>query len=116
MPAKVVSATPSGDETGVDPESSVLIRIEDRSGTVDVNSVSLTLDGIDAGGSIEKSGGSTSIIVDRSGHLWLPNQTVTLYGADTIGTLVLGDMNVHEKSWLKYSDGTSAEGRELRDL
>jgi hypothetical protein len=72
-----------------------LIRIEDRSGSVDVNSVSLTLDGIDAGGSIEKSGGSTSIMVDRSGQLWLPNQTVTAELAYTAG----GEERTSSWSW-----------------
>ncbi len=38
------------------------------------------------------------------------------FGTETVGTLVIGDMNVHETSWRKCSDGTSIEGRELRDL
>ena len=33
-----------------------------------------------------------------------------------MGTILVGDMNVHEASWLKYSDGTSPEGRALRDV
>ena len=32
------------------------------------------------------------------------------------GTILVGDMNVHEVSWLKFSDGTSPEGRALRDV
>ena len=38
------------------------------------------------------------------------------YGRDTMGTILFGDMNVHEVSWLKHSDGTSIEGRALRDV
>ena len=38
------------------------------------------------------------------------------HGRDTMGTIFVGDMNVHEASWLKYSDGTSPEGRALRDV
>ena len=36
------------------------------------------------------------------------------FGDGTIQTIILGDMNVHEASWLRYSDGTSLEGRELQ--
>ena len=32
------------------------------------------------------------------------------YGANVLGTILLGDMNVHEESWLRFSDGTSPEG------
>ena len=35
------------------------------------------------------------------------------FGSDTVGTLILGDMNVHEPAWLRYSSGTTIEGREL---
>ena len=35
------------------------------------------------------------------------------FGSDTVGTLILGDMNVHEQAWLRYSSGTTIEGREL---
>ena len=28
----------------------------------------------------------------------------------------MGDLNVHEASWLKFSDGTSVEGRELHEF
>ncbi len=38
------------------------------------------------------------------------------FGSDVLGTILLGDMNVHEQSWLSFSDGTSIEGRALRDL
>ena len=38
------------------------------------------------------------------------------YGANVLGTILLGDMNVHEESWLRFSDGTSPEGRVLRDI
>ena len=32
-----------------------------------------------------------------------------------LGVILVGDMNVHERSWLKYSNGISAEGRKLRE-
>ena len=38
------------------------------------------------------------------------------YGKDTVGTVLIGDLNVHEASWLKYSSGTSVEGRELHEF
>ncbi len=36
------------------------------------------------------------------------------FGEGTIRTIIMGDMNVHEASWLRHSDGTSLEGRELQ--
>ncbi len=36
------------------------------------------------------------------------------FGENTIYTIVMGDMNVHEASWLRFSDGTSEEGRALQ--
>ena len=38
------------------------------------------------------------------------------FATDTVGTIILGDMNVHEASWLRHSDGTSVEGRELHGI
>ena len=35
------------------------------------------------------------------------------FATDTVGTIVLGDLNVHEPAWLRYSAGTTLEGREL---
>ncbi len=35
------------------------------------------------------------------------------FGGHTIFTIVMGDMNAHEASWLRFSDGTSEEGRAL---
>ena len=35
---------------------------------------------------------------------------------DAVGTIIAGDMNVHHKQWLKYSTGTSVEGRALSDV
>ena len=35
------------------------------------------------------------------------------FGEGTIQTIIMGDLNVHEISWLKYSEGSSLEGREL---
>ena len=37
-------------------------------------------------------------------------------GHGTLGSIILGDMNVHEETWLRFSHGTSVEGRALRDL
>ena len=36
------------------------------------------------------------------------------FAADTVGTILLGDVNVHEPTWLRYSAGTTPEGRELQ--
>ncbi len=41
---------------------------------------------------------------------------VAEFGAGTLGTILVGDMNVHEERWLRHSDGTSPEGRLLRDI
>ena len=38
------------------------------------------------------------------------------YGNLAIHTIVMGDFNVHEVAWLRYSDGTTPEGRELHDI
>ena len=35
------------------------------------------------------------------------------HGEQTIYTILMGDMNVHEVDWLRYSDGSTEEGREL---
>ena len=35
------------------------------------------------------------------------------FGEGTIQTIIMGDINVHEISWLKYSNGSTLEGREL---
>ena len=35
---------------------------------------------------------------------------------DTIGTMVLGDMNIHHASWRRHSSSTSAAGRELFEV
>ena len=35
------------------------------------------------------------------------------FGEGTIQTIIMGDLNVHEISWLKHSEGSSLEGREL---
>ena len=41
-------------------------------------------------------------------------EEVSEFGEHTMRTIIVGDMNVHEASWLRYSDGTSAEGQALR--
>ena len=38
------------------------------------------------------------------------------FARDVSGQIILGDLNVHEASWLKHSDGTSVEGRELHEF
>lgn len=38
------------------------------------------------------------------------------FGAMAIHTIVMGDFNCHEAPWLRFSDGSSAEGRELHDI
>ena len=35
------------------------------------------------------------------------------YVADAVGTIILGDLTVHGPAWLRYSAGTTIEGREL---
>ncbi len=36
-----------------------------------------------------------------------------LFAGDAFGHIVVGDLNVHEASWLRFSNGTSLEGQEL---
>ena len=43
------------------------------------------------------------------------NSELQRFGTNTIGTFIIGDLNVHEETWLKYSSGTSIEGRTLHD-
>ena len=38
------------------------------------------------------------------------------FGGYCMGTIIIGDMNVHEKLWLTYSRRTSPAGRLLRDV
>ncbi len=40
-------------------------------------------------------------------------EELATHGAQAIYTIIMGDMNVHEESWLRHSDGSSEEGREL---
>ncbi len=44
------------------------------------------------------------------------DEEIANFGGETLGTILLGDMNVHEEGWLRFSDGTSIEGRLLRDV
>ena len=44
------------------------------------------------------------------------DEEISKFGGETLGTILLGDMNVHEEGWLRFSDGTSIEGRLLRDV
>ena len=39
-----------------------------------------------------------------------------LYVQDSVAVLALGDFNVHNGEWLRFSDGTSLEGRELEHV
>ena len=39
--------------------------------------------------------------------------SIQRYVADAVGTIILSDLNVHEPAWLRYSAGTTIEGREL---
>ena len=38
------------------------------------------------------------------------------FSGSCVGTIVVGDVNVHHKPWLKFSNGISPEGRELFDV
>ena len=35
------------------------------------------------------------------------------HGKESIGTIIIGDLNVHHKPWLQFSNGISPEGRVL---
>ena len=48
--------------------------------------------------------------VERLEEEWLQ------HSEGALGTLVVGDLNVHHESWLRYSNSTTAEGRALRDF
>ncbi len=95
LPAKVTSVSPSGGERDVDPEAPIRVRIEDQSGSVDVDSVSLTLDGNDPGAQVSKDDGVTTISLDRSGQLWDPMQMVTA----TLSYAVAGETRTVSWSW-----------------
>ena len=40
-------------------------------------------------------------------------QELERFGEGTLQTIIMGDINVYEISWLKYSDGSTLEGRDL---
>ena len=44
------------------------------------------------------------------------SEELNQYGQMAIGTVLMGDFNVHEAGWLRYSDGSTPEGRELHDV
>ncbi len=39
---------------------------------------------------------------------------LTSHTEGNLGTMILGDMNVHENMWLRFSNGTSMENRKPR--
>jgi hypothetical protein len=66
VPARITSVTPGNGSTGVVPNTNVTVTIEDAAASVDAGSVSLTLsDG--STGTASKSGGVTTVTVDRGG-------------------------------------------------
>ena len=44
------------------------------------------------------------------------DQEIEKFCKDTVGLFMVGDLNVHEESWLRHSSGTSIEGRELHEF
>ena len=44
------------------------------------------------------------------------DEELARYSRDTVGTIIMGDMNVHNAEWLKHSNGNSVEGRELETV
>ena len=44
------------------------------------------------------------------------NEEVQSHSTNAMGIIVVWDMNVHNASWLKYSSGTSYEGRRLQEV
>ena len=43
-------------------------------------------------------------------------EELQLHGNGCMGTIIIGDMNVHEKQWLKFSISSSPEDRCLRSI
>ena len=41
---------------------------------------------------------------------------LALLRVNCVGTLVVSDFNAHEENWLRFSCGSSPEGRRLRDV
>ena len=76
---------PGSGARDVDPESSITVRIEDESRSVDPDSVSLLIDGADPGAVVAKVNGMTSLTIDRTGQLWEPLQVVTAALSYTAG-------------------------------
>jgi hypothetical protein len=95
QPARVTSAVPGGGARGVDPESSISVRIEDETGSVDPSSVTLLIDGTDSGAMISKENGATLVSIDRSGQLWQPLQVLNATLSYTAG----GDRREVTWSW-----------------
>ena len=43
-------------------------------------------------------------------------EELQLHGNGCMGTIIIGDMNVHEKQWFNFSTSSSPEGRCLRSI
>ncbi|RZO73667.1 MAG: hypothetical protein EVA71_01910 [Limisphaerales bacterium] len=84
VPARVTSATPGNGAAGVSPNNNVVVTIEDAASKVDAGSVSLSLSTGETG-TASKSGGVTTVTVDRDGALWSPAQEVTASLSYTAG-------------------------------
>jgi len=107
VPARVTSLSPASDATGVVPNANVSVTIEDAGASVDAGSVSVAIDGADSGATASKSGGVTTINIDRGGALWSPGQMVTGTLTYTAG----GNERVTSWSWTVEDYPTLSKAR-----
>ena len=106
FPAAINSVNPGIGAAGVAPNLNVTIVLTDGSTTVDANSVSVTLDGSDAGATASKSGDVTTVTVDRGGALWPAGKVVSASVTYTAG----GSERTESWSWTVENYPTLSKG------
>ena len=76
VPARVISMFPRDGAGSVSPDADISVVIEDATQSVDVDSVTLAIDGIDSGASATKNAGTTTITVTNP-EIWAAGQQVS---------------------------------------
>ncbi len=76
VPARVISMFPRDGAASVSPDADISVVIEDSTQSVDIDSVTLAIDGIDSGASATKDGGTTTITVINP-EIWASGQQIS---------------------------------------
>ena len=86
VPAKVTSVSPAIGTREALPDANITATILDGDVSVNTASVSVKLNGVDAGAKATKANGLTTVTVDRGGALWAPKEKVTAELTYTAGS------------------------------